>query len=139
MTMACRPLLIALLHATIAVAVSAGKASAQGALQEVRFLAEGPRGDHWQGSLERLTPDSLYLRVRGSDTVAVFSRLAVDSVERQRLVKVPKAVAIGCITAGGALGALGYFGTHDPDTLGWRKRSARWDSLSAAELVRSAA
>jgi len=119
--MAWRPFLIGLVPATIAAATSAGTASAQSDPQEVRFRAEGGRGGHWQGYLERLTHDSVYLRVRGTDTVAAFSRLAVDSVERRRLVKVPRAVVIGCLAVGGPLGALGYFGTHDPDSPGIEK------------------
>jgi hypothetical protein len=119
--MASRSLVIGLFHTTIAVAVSANVANAQGGPQEVRFLAQGMSGGHWQGYLERLTRDSLYLRVRGTDTVAAFSRLALDSVERLRLVKVPRAVGIGCLAVGGPLGALGYFGTHDPDSPGIEK------------------
>lgn len=116
-----RQLVDGLLHAMIAVICSTTRAHAQGVPQEVRFLSQGPRGDRWQGRLERLTRDSLYLRVRGSDTVLAFSRLAVDSVERSRLVRIPTAVAIGCVAVGGALGALGYFGTHDPDSPGLEK------------------
>ena len=121
MSMAWRSLGIGLLHTTIAIAVSTTVSSAQGVPQEVRFLAQGERGGHWQGHLERLTRDSLFLRLRGTDSVAAFSRLAVDSVERRRLVKVPRAVGIGCLAVGGPLGALGYFGTHDPDSPGIEK------------------
>jgi hypothetical protein len=119
--MAWRPFLIGVFAATIAGAASASTARAQSDPQEVRFRAEGGRGGHWQGYLERLTHDSVYLRVRGTDTLATFSRLAVDSVERRRLVKVPRAVVIGCLAVGGPLGALGYFGTHDPDSPGIEK------------------
>jgi hypothetical protein len=115
--MAWRPFASALLSVAFLVAVSPSRASAQD-VPEVRFVAEGGRGGHWQGYLERLTRDSLYLRVRGTDSLAAFSRVVIDSVERHRLVKVPRAVGIGCLAVGAPLGALGYFGTHDPDSPG---------------------
>lgn len=115
-----RPFAIGVFAATIAAAIAPG-AGAQTVPQEVRFIAPPGRAGHWQGYLERLTPDSLYLRVHGSDSVAAFSRFAVDSVQRPRLVKVPRAVSIGCLALGGPLGALGYFGTHDPDSPGIEK------------------
>jgi hypothetical protein len=75
----------------------------------------------WEGSPERLSPDSLYLRVRGADTVAVFSRTAIRSAERRRVVNSGRIVGAGCVAGGVALGALGYFGTHDPDSPGLEK------------------
>jgi len=119
--MAWRPFAIGFLRGTIIAVIAATPAYAQSLPQEVRFLAGGTRAVHWQGYLERLTRDSLFVRVRGTDTVAAFARTAVDSVERQRLVKIPKAASVGCLTVGGALGALGYFGTHDPDSPGLEK------------------
>ena len=115
-----RSFAIVVLPASIAAAV-APAAGAQSSPQEIRFLSQTGQSGYWHGYLERLTPDSLYLRVYGRDSIAAFSRLAVDSVQRPRLVKVPRAVGIGCLALGGPLGALGYFGTHDPDSPGIEK------------------
>jgi len=100
----------------------ASGANAQRVSQQVRFVSPGPNGsEQWQGYIERLTPDSLFLRVHGVDTVAAFSRTIVRSIERQRGKNAARAASVGCLTVGGALGALGYFGTHDPDSPGLKK------------------
>ena len=90
--------------------------------QLVRFVADSRDGsDRWTGYVERLTRDSLYLRCCHVDSVAVFPRTALRSVERQRVVNVKRAVGVGCLAVGGPLAALGYFGTHDPDSPGLEK------------------
>lgn len=97
-------------------------ANAQEAPRQVRFVTATVAGDlRWQGYLEQVTPDSLRLRVRGTDTIAAFSRSSIRSVERERLVHPGRAVGVGCLAVGAALGALGYFGTHDPDSPGLEK------------------
>lgn len=88
----------------------------------MRVVAAGADGDRrWQGFVERLTGDSLYLRLLGTDSIAAFSRNAIRSVERRNPSRPGRAVGIGCLALGGALGALGYFGTHDPDSPGLEK------------------
>lgn len=111
-----RTRIIGLLCTTVGLASRAG---AQDVSRQIRFTTTGAAGDHqWRGYVERLTPDSLRLRVRGTDTVASFSRSVVRSVERERLVNRGSAALVGCVTVGGALGAFGYLGTHDPDAPG---------------------
>ncbi|CAN5919676.1 hypothetical protein BH11GEM1_BH11GEM1_21280 [soil metagenome] len=102
---------------------SAPRTSAQGLPQQVRFTTADSSGDRrWQGRLERLTFDSLQLRVGGADTIAAFSRSAVHSVARQHRALTPaRAAGAGCLTGGVVLSALGFFGTHDPDSPGLEK------------------
>jgi hypothetical protein len=117
--MTTRACIIGLLYATV---WPASAANAQELSRQVRFITASVAGDQqWQGYLERLTPDSLQLRVRGTDTIAAFSRPAVRSVERERVVNPGSAARVGCVTVGAALGALGFFGTHDPDSPGLEK------------------
>jgi len=114
-----RARIIGLLYAA---AWPASAANAQGLSRQVRFITASAAGaQQWQGYLERLTLDSPQLRVRGTDTIAAFSRLAVRSVERERIVNPRRAAGVGCVTAGAALGPLGFFGTHDPDSPGLEK------------------
>ena len=96
----------------------ASSASAQDASRQIRFNVDARQ---WQGFIERLTPDSLYLRVRGTDSIGAFSRSAISSVERERVSHPGAAAGIGCLAIGAPLGALGYFGTHDPDSPGIEK------------------
>jgi len=111
--------IIGFLYATVWLA-SAVKA--QDLSRQVRFVTASVAGEQrWQGYVERLTPDSLQLGVRGTDTIAAFSRPAVRSVERERVINPRRAAGVGCATVGTALGALGFFGTHDPDSLGLEK------------------
>src|SRR5215475_11301588 len=114
-----RTRIIGLLYATV---WPASAAHAQELSRQVRFITASVVGEQqWQGYLERLTPDSLQLRVRGTDTIAAFSRRAVRSVEREIIINPGRAASVGCVTVGGALGALGFFGTHDPDSPGLEK------------------
>jgi hypothetical protein len=114
-----RASIIGLLSMTAGLAPAA---NAQDALRQIRFITASGVGDHrWQGYIERLTPDSLHVRVRGTDTVAAFSRAVVRSVERERESHPGRAAGIGCLAVGTALGALGYFGTNDPDSPGLEK------------------
>ena len=95
---------------------------AQDVPRQIRFVVATDAGERgWQGYLARLTPDSLQLRVRGTDTIATFSRSVVRSVERVHRRSPGQAAGVGCLAAGAALGALGYFGTHDPDSPGLEK------------------
>jgi len=80
---------------------------AQAVPHQVRFFIATSDVDHqWQGYLERLTPDSLYLRVPGSDTIAAFPRSVVRSVERERRVSRGRAAGMGCVAVGAALSAV---------------------------------
>jgi hypothetical protein len=103
-----------------------GLASALGAQsihRQVRFLTDSDGGIRkWQGYVTELTPDSLRLRVGGSDSIVVFSRSAIRSVEREPPDRSERAAGVGCLIGGGVLGALGYFGTHDPDSPGLEKQ-----------------
>jgi len=100
----------------------ASTVDAQEVPRQVRFTTTAGGGDHrWQGRFERLTRDSLYIGPFGTDTTAAFSRTAIGSLERGRLVHSGRAAGIGCLALGAALGALGYFGTHDPDSPGLEK------------------
>ena len=117
--MAWRSRIVGLLNATV---VFASAANAQDVTRQIRFIAPDAGGDHqWQGYIERLTPDSLHLHARGTDTIAAFSRTAVRSVERERVVHPGRAAGIGCLAVGSAFGGLGYFGTHAPDSPGLEK------------------
>src|SRR6476661_6692173 len=106
-----------------ALGVLASAAGAQELTRQVRFIGGSPSGgvQQWQGYIERLTPDSLYLRVRGTDSVAAFLRTGISSVERERSVSLAAGAGVGCLAVGVPLGALGYFGTHDPDSPGIEK------------------
>ena len=111
--------IIVLLYSTLGLGSAA---NAQDMARQVRFSTTSAAGDRrWQGHVERLTPDSLYLRVRGTDTIAAFPRKVIRSVERERRVHAGRAAGVGCLTLGAGLGALGYFGTHDPDSPGLEK------------------
>jgi len=110
--------IIGLLCATVA---SAPEARAQDLPKQVRFITADFTGEHrWRGRLERLTPDSLELRVSGADTIAAFSRTAVRFAERQHLALSPgRAAGVGCLTVGAALGAVGFLGpNHSGDYSG---------------------
>jgi len=90
--------------------------------RQVRFIGPSASGvQRWEGYIERVTSDSLYLRVRGTDSTATFLRSSISSLERERVVNVGAAVGTGCLAVGVPLGALGYFGTHDPDSPGIEK------------------
>jgi hypothetical protein len=94
-------------------------ANAQEVPRHIRFVTASASGDiRWEGYLERLTPDSLRLRVSNGDTSATIVRTAIRTVERELPVREGHAAGIGCLTGGLALGALGYFGTRDPDSPG---------------------
>jgi hypothetical protein len=96
--------------------------SRQDLSRQVRFIgASASRVQRWQGYIERVTPDSLYLRVRGTDSTATFLRSSISSLERERIVNTGAVVGAGCLAVGVPLGALGYFGTHDPDSPGLQK------------------
>lgn len=90
---------------------------------QVRFNTADSAGDHeWTGRLAWVTPDSLHVLVHGADKIVAFSRAVVRGVERRRWKVLPtRAAGIGCLATGAALGALGYFGTHDPDSPGLEK------------------
>jgi len=111
--------MIGLLCASAALARSA---EAQAGPQ-VRFTTTDSTGNHeWTGRLEWVTPDSLRVVVPGTDKIVAFSRAVVRGVERRRWTVSPaRAAGIGCLATGAALGALGYFGTHDPDSPGLEK------------------
>ena len=107
---------IGLLSAMVALGVGA---NAQDVPWHIRFVTVTAAGDvRWEGDLEWLTPDSLGLRVRDADTIAVFSRTLIGSVERERPVHEGQAAGVGCLTGGIALGLLGLVGTRDPDSPG---------------------
>lgn len=119
MTMTWRVSLFALACAT-ALWPCAG--NAQEPYRRVRFTTADSTGvQHWDGFLERVTKDSLYVRFRDADSISAFSRAAIGSVERQRDVHPLRRVGIGCLVVGGALGALGYSATRDPDSPGLEK------------------
>jgi hypothetical protein len=97
-------------------------ADAQEPYRRVRFTTADSAGiQRWEGFLEGLTRDSLYVRFRDADSISAFSRTAIGSVERQRDIHPLRSVGIGCLAVGAPLGALGYFGTHDPDSPGLEK------------------
>jgi hypothetical protein len=110
----------------VVLCMTLGLASALGAQSvalRVRFLTTSDTGTRkWQGYIAELTPDSLRLRVGGTDSIVVFSRSVIRSVERERPDQSARAAGMGCLTGGGLLGALGYFGTHDPDSPGLEKQ-----------------
>jgi opacity protein-like surface antigen len=111
--------LLAVLLATPALAPAA---IAQDPYRPIRFTTADTAGVHrWQGFFEGLTADSLYMRFRDADSISAFSRSAIGSVERQREIHALRGVGIGCLAVGAPLGALGYFGTHDPDSPGLEK------------------
>ena len=94
-------------------------ANAQDVPRHIRFATVTAAGDvRWDGDLEWLTPDSLGLRVREADTIAVFPRTLIGSVERERPVHQGQAAGVGCFTGGIALGVLGLVGGRDPDSPG---------------------
>lgn len=120
--MSWRSSLLAVLLATPALAPAA---IAQDPYRPIRFTTADTAGvHHWQGFFEGLTPDSLYIRFRDADSISAFSRSAIGSVERQREIHSLRTVGIGCLAVGAPLGALGYFGTHDPDSPGLEKIAA---------------
>jgi len=113
---------VPLLAALVTAAASAHAAIAQDPYRPIRFTTSDTAGVHrWQGFFEGLTPDSLYMRFRDADSISAFSRSAIGSVERQREIHSLRGVGIGCLAVGAPLGALGYFGTHDPDSPGLEK------------------
>lgn len=74
---------------------------------------------HWSGTIERLTPDSLYLRVAQADTVAAFSRANVGEVQRLRPpLSRGQAMKTGCVVGAVALAVYGVASSHDPDSPG---------------------
>jgi hypothetical protein len=105
-----------------ALAALARSAAAQ-KLPQIRFTMVDASGHHeWSGGVAWVSRDSLHLFVDSSGRIAAFSRSSVSGVERRRWKVSPaKAAGIGCLVTGGALGALGYFGTHDPDSPGLEK------------------
>jgi len=106
-----------------ALMVLPNEVAGQEAPSRVRFVATGAMEDvRWQGAFERLTTDSLYIRVRVADTMAAFSRTTIRSVERDAPTRAGRTAGIGCLVLGTALGAQGYFGTHDPDSPGLENR-----------------
>jgi hypothetical protein len=114
-----RARLLSLLSAT---AVLAPPAIAQDPYRPIRFTTADTGGlHHWEGFFEGLTHDSLYVRFRDADSISAFARSAIGSVERQRDIHALRKVGIGCLAVGAPLGALGYFGTHDPDSPGLEK------------------
>ena len=103
-------------------AVLTPAASAQEPYRRIRFTTADSSGVHrWEGFLESVTRDSLYVRIRDVDSISAFSRTAIGSLERQRDIHRLRSVGIGCLAVGASLGALGYFGTHDPDSPGLEK------------------
>lgn len=90
---------------------------------QVRFTTVDSTGNReWTGRVEWVTPDSLHVLVHDADKIVAFSRPVVRGVERRRWKVSPaRAAGIGCLATGAALGALGYFGTHDPDSPGLEK------------------
>jgi len=114
-----RTLFLAILLATGALAPAA---IAQDPSRPIRFTTADAAGvHHWEGFFEGLTPDSLFVRFRDADSVSAFARSAIGSVERQREIHGLRNVGIGCLAVGAPLGALGFFGTHDPDSPGLEK------------------
>ena len=97
-------------------------ADAQEPYRRVRFSTADSSGvQHWEGFLERLTKDSLYVRFRDADSISAFSRTVIFSVERQRDIHPLRRVGIGCLAVGAALGAVGYSASRDPDSPGIEK------------------
>ncbi len=105
-----------------AMAVLAPDTNAQEPYRRIRFTTADSTGvHHWDGFLERVTRDSVYVRFRDADSISAFSRADIGSVERQRDIHRLRAVGIGCLAVGASLGALGYFRGHDPDSPGLDK------------------
>jgi hypothetical protein len=99
---------------------SAPAASAQDRSVQVRFTT-AVENTAWQGYIDRLSADSLYLRIRGTDTVVAFSRSEIRSLERERQIHPGRAAGFGCLALGIPLGAIAYTHTHDPDSPGLEK------------------
>ena len=98
----------------------ASTASAQDTSVQIRFTV-GDESNRRQGYIDRLTLDSLYLRVRGTDTTAAFARKSIRSLEREHRSHPARAAGIGCLAVGVPLGAFIFSGTHDPDSPGLEK------------------
>jgi len=112
----------AFLLAGVCAAAAASIANAQEPYRRVRFTTADSTGlQRWEGFLEGLTRDSLYVRFRDADSTSAFSRAAIGSVERQRDIHPLRNVGIGCLAVGVPLGAIGYSGFRDPDSPGLQK------------------
>jgi hypothetical protein len=64
--------------------------------------------EQWSGRLERATPESLFVRPVGADTLAPFSRVSVDALERARRGRNPLLIGgFTCAAVGSVLAVLG--------------------------------
>jgi hypothetical protein len=100
--------IIGLLCATFGVASAS---NAQDTPQKVRITSVDANGEHrWQGYVARLTPDSVYLRIGGADSIAAIPRKWIHTYERERPARPARAAGIGCLSVAGAIGALGFLG-----------------------------
>jgi hypothetical protein len=114
-----------LLAALVTTAALAPVAVAQDPYRPIRFTTADTAGVYqWQGLFERLTRDSLFIRLRDADSISAFSRLSIGSVERQRDIHSLRTVGIGCVALGALLGGIGYSATRDPDSPGLQKTVA---------------
>ena len=94
--------------------------------QSVRYVQLDSTGETPRyGLLARVTPDTLYVRLELSDTLAAVPRTDVRMLERERQVVSPgRAVGFGCLFVGGAFGLVTLTGTDDPDSPGLGKALA---------------
>lgn len=105
--------------AGLALILSAVAARAQERPRQVRLTTADSVGERrWTGYVQRLTRDSIELRVSptGPDTIVTFSRTAIHLAERRTAgVSKQRAAIVGCAIGAAALGAAGFAG---PDKSG---------------------
>jgi hypothetical protein len=78
------------------------------------FASDGAQ-QRWTGLLERVTRDSIVLRVAGADTLALFPRTGLKRLQRHRTMSVGRNAGRGCLVVGAFAGVLGVLMVMEGD------------------------